>query len=395
MKLAALKELQARRREQLARPRLAEGVELLGEYGGSGYKEPPYLVRRADGQTLQLSRLAYAVAEGCDGRTDADEIARRASESLGRRLTGEQVVFLVEQKLRPVGSVAGDAPTELRREHGVLALRIRTAVVPPRVVQTVARMLMPIFASPVVGAVVAWLLVLDAWLFFHGGLHGVAQALLARPVLLLAVLGLALVGTVLHECGHAAACRFGGARPGAMGVGFYLVWPAFYTDVTDAYRLDRRGRLRTDLGGVYLNAVFAVALAVAYFATGFAPLLFVVFLEHVFALQQFVPWIRLDGYYVLSDAAGVPDMLSRVKPTLLSLVPGRPPDPRVAELKPWVRRLVVGYVVTVVPALAAAYVLLVVNAPQFLRRAEHSWMLELGRAAAAWRAADAASLTLA
>jgi putative peptide zinc metalloprotease protein len=30
-------------------PRLADGVELLGEYKGSGYSQPPSLARRADG----------------------------------------------------------------------------------------------------------------------------------------------------------------------------------------------------------------------------------------------------------------------------------------------------------------------------------------------------------
>ena len=48
-------------------------------------------------------------------------------------------------------------------------------------------------------------------------------------------------------------------RPGVMGAGLYLVWPAFYTDVTDSYRLGRGGRLRTDLGGLYFNAIVAVA----------------------------------------------------------------------------------------------------------------------------------------
>ena len=41
-------------------------------------------------------------------------------------------------------------------------------------------------------------------------------------------------------------------------MGIYIVWPAFYTDVTDAYRLPRRARLRIDLGGIYFNAVVAV-----------------------------------------------------------------------------------------------------------------------------------------
>ena len=37
-------------------PRLADGVELLGEYKDSGYSQPPSLVRRADGQVIQMSR---------------------------------------------------------------------------------------------------------------------------------------------------------------------------------------------------------------------------------------------------------------------------------------------------------------------------------------------------
>ena len=45
-----------------------------------------------------------------------------------------------------------------------------------------------------------------------------------------------------------------------MGFGFYLFWPAFYTDVTDSYRLGRGGRVRTDLGGLYFNALVVLAV---------------------------------------------------------------------------------------------------------------------------------------
>ena len=67
-----------------------------------------------------------------------------------------------------------------------------------------------------------------------------------------------------HEFGHAAACRYGGAKPGVIGGGIYLVWPVFFTDVTDSYRLDRRGRLRTDLGGLYFNMLFSLATVGAW-----------------------------------------------------------------------------------------------------------------------------------
>src|SRR5205807_351311 len=90
------------------------------------------------------------------------------------------------------------------------------------------------------------------------------RSLIYQPGLLLVVGGLLLASAVFHEFGHATACRYGGARPGVVGVGLYVVWPAFYTDVTDSYRLDRGGRLRTDLGGVFFNSIFILGLFAAY-----------------------------------------------------------------------------------------------------------------------------------
>jgi putative peptide zinc metalloprotease protein len=136
------------------------------------------------------------------------------------------------------------------------------------------------------------------------------------------VLGLTFVSFVFHEFGHAAACRYGGAKPGVIGVGIYLVWPALYTDVTDAYRLSRAGRLRTDLGGVYFNAVFVLGATGLWLLTGSDLLVVAVVLIHLEALQQLIPIVRLDGYYILSDLAGVPDLFSRMRPVLVDAFDG-------------------------------------------------------------------------
>jgi putative peptide zinc metalloprotease protein len=37
-------------------PRLADGIELLGEYQDSGYSQPPSLVRRPDGRSSRCPR---------------------------------------------------------------------------------------------------------------------------------------------------------------------------------------------------------------------------------------------------------------------------------------------------------------------------------------------------
>ena len=137
------------------------------------------------------------------------------------------------------------------------------------------------------------------------------RATLYEPARLLGVLAAIVAATAFHEIGHASACRHGGARPGVMGVGLYLVWPAFYCDVTESYRLKRAGRLRTDLGGIYFNAIAALVFGAGYLATGWVPLLLAAFLMHMEALQQCLPLIRSDGPTTTSGASASP-LLNRI-----------------------------------------------------------------------------------
>lgn len=39
-------------------PRLAD-IELIGEFADSGFKEPPFIARRSDGQVVQLPVMLY------------------------------------------------------------------------------------------------------------------------------------------------------------------------------------------------------------------------------------------------------------------------------------------------------------------------------------------------
>ena len=168
---------------------------------------------------------------------------------------------------------------------------------------------------------------LDVRLLAVGDLALALTDVLTVPALMLALYPILTWAALVHETGHAAACAYGGGRPGAIGFGVYLLFPAFYTDVTDSYRLSRRGRLRTDLGGLYFNVLCLIVLSSLYLVTGQGVLLLAVLVMHIEMAQQLVPAVRLDGYYVLADLAGVPDLFARVGPVLRSLRPGRPPIP--------------------------------------------------------------------
>ena len=350
----------------------AEGLELIGQMQGSGYREPPALVRRADGQTVQLTPLLYAVLEEIADGGSTEEVAERVSARLGRTVTADNVETLVDSQLRPLGLLkrADGSEPELKRSNPLLGLRWKFTITDPRITRRLTAPFAVLFNPLLVFAVTAAFVAVAWWVLLQKGLASATYEAFQNPGLLLVIVAVMLTSAGFHEFGHAAAARRGGSDPGAMGGGIYLVWPAFYTDVTDSYRLGRGGRLRTDLGGLYFDAMVSVAVFGVWFATRWDGWLLVVAAQVLGMLRQLTPLVRFDGYHILCDLTGVPDLFQRIKPVLLSFLPKYWKSPEVAALKPWVRVVVTLWVLIVVPTLLFALLALLFALP---RIAGTSW----------------------
>jgi putative peptide zinc metalloprotease protein len=376
-------------------PARVDGVQLIGEMAGSGYRTPPSLVRRGDGQVLQLTPLLYLVLSAVDGRRSCAEIAEAVSHALGRLVSEDQVRSLVDGHLRPLGLLtrADGAEPELRRSNPLLSLKPRVAVTDPRTTRRLTDPFRVLFSPLLVTAVVLGFLAIVTWVFFERGLGASAYDAFERPHLLLLVFVVTVLSGGFHEFGHAAATRYSGAQPGTMGAGLYLVWPAFYTDVTDSYRLDRAGRIRTDLGGLYFNAIVVVLTFAWWAATGWEALLLLVATQVLQMTQQLLPLLRFDGYHVLADLAGVPDLYHRIKPTLVGLLPHRWSSPENRMLTPRARVLITLWVLVTIPMMALMLLGLVAAVPRLLGSAGSVVRDDLDGVARAWT--DGAGIDLA
>ena len=335
---------------------------------GSGYRTPPSLVRRGDGQTLQLTPLLYAVLDAIDGRRSCAEIADAASNAMQRGISEEMVATLVDQKLRPMGLVKlrdGSQPP-LKRSNPLLGLKFKLAVTNPRATRLLTDPFRILFLPVIATAVVLGFLAITWWVFFDQGLAPAAYDAFQRPHLLLLVFVVTVLSGGFHEFGHAAAARYGGADPGVMGAGLYIVWPAFYTDVTDSYRLGRGGRIRTDLGGLYFNSLVVVLTFGWWYFTGWDALLLLVATQTLQMVQQLLPLLRFDGYHLLADLTGVPDLWHRMGPTLRGLLPHRWSDPEHKVLKPWARAVITLWVLVTIPMMALMLLALVAAVPRLL-----------------------------
>ncbi|MBB5119118.1 hypothetical protein AF335_15570 [Streptomyces eurocidicus] len=353
----------------MALPALVAGTELVGEFEDSGYREPPHLVCRPDGQIVRLPPLLYQVARALDGRP-VERVAEGLSRETGRRFTAEHVVYVIDKKLAPLGITTysdGSPPPPAQKSDPFLAFRFRLAVLPERATWLLAGLFSWLFRPlPVLSALGAFAFG-EVWLWMTQDTGAALRSVLSSPADVLLVVLLAVASCVFHEMGHGAACRYGGVRPGAMGCGIYLVWPAFYTDITSSYRLGRAGRIRADLGGVYFNALFVLGLLALYEVTGGPLLLVAIFSVHVEMVQQLLPTLRFDGYYIVADLVGIPDLFKYIGPILKRVVLRRPEDERLKALKRWPQIVVAAWVLFLVPALTLQLGMVLLNLPQLLR----------------------------
>lgn len=162
-------------------------------------------------------------------------------------------------------------------------------------------------------------LVVNKWAEFVEPLNGL---LAVRNLLFMSLAFVAL--KVWHELGHGYACKHFGGRVPEMGCKLMAGMPLAYVDASSAWSFPKRShRIMVMLGGMYFESLVAIP---AVFIWAFAPdsfigacayqLIFMAGVATVFFNAN--PLMKYDGYFVLSDLLGIPNLRARSKRETLS-----------------------------------------------------------------------------
>lgn len=118
------------------------------------------------------------------------------------------------------------------------------------------------------------------------------------------------IGVVLffHEFGHAIACKKLGANPGEIGFGFYMLSPVMFADVSDIWKLDKKDRIKVNLAGIYMEVLIAFFLTIFYLILLDSNILILISIIMIRVLGNLNPFLRYDGYWILSDYIDVPNL---------------------------------------------------------------------------------------
>jgi outer membrane lipoprotein-sorting protein len=361
------------------RPSLRPGVRLAGRMTDVGFEDEQWLID-SNGKFIQTTELLYRIAEHANGDNTLEEIAQKVTDSTAWIVEAADVQHLIDSKLAPLRLLSVETATGAvadtkadKQTSAALSVNLRLRALSPRHIEPITKVFQIFCNLPAalcVLVVAGWI---HWWLYAIHGVAGSIRDAVYTPGGLLVVFAAIFVGAVFHEFGHASVLRSQGGKVRSMGIGLYLMYPAFYTDVSDGYRLGRWARVFTDLGGIYFHLVFVIGMFGLFRLTGREFLLFAILMIDLEIVSQFIPLARLDGYWLLADLSGVPDFFSLMAPFVRSLLPGLPEAldcSRLPTLRRWVRVVFAVYIVGAVPLLAYLFFLMLRGLPTFLSQ---SW----------------------
>lgn len=255
-----------------------------------------------DGRSVVVKPLVVRVLECLRSGLSLDEIAELCG------LTRDQIGTIVERVLIPHGiAQLGSelrAPT-LQTRHEALRFGFRRSVVPGGVAHAMLRSVARVPLS-------AWLVMLGAFTSISlafavvvsalvRGSWATEQGLNSFPNAIALTFAVLLVASALHEIGHATVAIRSGAKVSDMGIGVYLLLPAFYVRIAEAESLRRADRLAIDCAGACFELPVFCLMIWASFAFPSPVLELAVLLFAASILANMSPLTKRDGYWVVRD----------------------------------------------------------------------------------------------
>ncbi len=275
----------------------------------------------ASGRFFRLGPVEQFIAELFDGTHSLDDVRRQVEERFDAPLS-EGTILAFVHKLETSGLLTSSKKSALkrpdrRRIRGNLLYLRWPLFDPDRLFTRLEREVRFLFtpSSLKLGA----LLITIALLVTAANGPEIARdlldlyALAAVPL----VIALALIVVSAHEFAHGVTCKhFGGE---VHEVGFMLVYfqPFFYCNVSDAWLFrEKAKRLWVGFAGLYFEFVLWALATLTWRVTEAGTTvsyiaLTVMAISGLKSIFDLNPFIKLDGYYILSDWLDIPNLRRR------------------------------------------------------------------------------------
>jgi putative peptide zinc metalloprotease protein len=256
-----------------------------------------------------------------DGSRTLAEIGAEYATEFGRRLgegSWQQLLGMLAGRRLLVGTEDDAALAELaaaarRASRGNWSLlRARLPLVDPdRFLGRLAPRLRVMFARAVAVPLALAVLVMEILVLANAGtLAAAATRMWDHPPIAACAAALIWISLALHESAHGLTCRHYGGHVPEIGVMWRFPLVAPYCKADDVLLFARRWpRVLTAFAGMYVSLLILLPFALAYPLLDAGPIRDaaggLLLYGSVSALLNLVPFLQLDGYFMLNHALGM------------------------------------------------------------------------------------------
>lgn len=260
-------------------------------------------------------QVRYAIPKGIvpfirmfNGNLTVNEVALKFCLENNSTWSKERLEELVNSFLLPKGVLLPEQKVDILNPQHKRAknfLLVKLPLIPPSIVIRIAPYFKWAFFSKTLAGWIPIFIGMQCYFFVnlmpHGGLD-------FNKLDFAQFLELMLISTIagfIHEFGHASAASNFGCKKLTIGWGIYMVYTVLWTDVSDAWKLPRKQRAVIDLGGIYFQSACLAALIVLYKLTNNDIYLYGYLFVDMDIAANLNPFLRLDGYWLVSDWFGL------------------------------------------------------------------------------------------
>ncbi|MGI6815464.1 hypothetical protein ACFX5L_11325 [Bacteroides sp. KG123] len=268
-------------------------------------RHPRYIVS-FKGQNFEINQSLFVFITMLQNAGSIEEAARRYSLDSGREYSVEDIQEIINEYIQPFFK-------EDDKPKGSFLIKIE--IIPKDIVNTIVQFAKHLFNIKILFffAIVSLLLNIGFFIQQEELLYSLQDLNLYD---LVAVLLIFLFSSLFHELGHASACKYYGFDANSIGFGVYINIPVFYADVSAIWGLSRKDRLVVNIGGIYFQSILLAIACIIYFSTGSALMKYFIILTNINFLFVLNPFMKFDGYWIVSDLLGVPNLRQRTIETM-------------------------------------------------------------------------------
>jgi putative peptide zinc metalloprotease protein len=261
----------------------------------------------ANGNYFYIGPLLYEIAVRAKSLRSPVEIVEDLKRDLAINIDINQVqtaLDSIEKNINPAGDADGKAPPRQRSNYIHFKIKLLGGELLDRLTVSLAFL----FNTRVAAILTAISVVATAGYYLFGTQPEVSltgRELVSAYVVLFGIF-------FIHELGHATATKYYGMKPHEVSFGFYLVFPVFFADVSEAWSLNKKKRIVINLGGVYFQAIINAILVGCTLIYPNSSILTTLLYTNIFVIAySLMPFFRYDGYWIYSDFFNLPNLMGR------------------------------------------------------------------------------------